>query len=90
MDSQQASAVSYSATKTSPICTVATAETVGDCTYGDGDTRRIFADAGRRLVAQVPPRRGQAYFPKDDWRIDLETMTSTCLGGQATQTRDST
>ena len=55
----------------------------------DGDTRRIFADAGRRLVVKVPQRHGQAYFPEDDLRIDLETMTSTCLGGQATQSRES-
>ena len=61
-------------------------ETVGDCAYGDSDTRRTFADAGRKLVAKVPQRRGQAYFPKDDFRIDLETLTCTCPGGQTTQT----
>ena len=61
-------------------------ETVGDCAYGDSETRRTFADAGRKLVAKVPQRRGQAYFPKDAFRIDLETLTCTCPGGQATQT----
>ena len=34
----------------------------------------------------MPQRRGQTYFPKDDFRIDLETMTCTCPGGQTTQT----
>jgi hypothetical protein len=29
-------------------------ETVGDCAYGDGDTRQEFADAGRKLVVKVP------------------------------------
>ena len=38
------------------------------------------------MVAKVPQRRGQAYFPKDDFRIDLETLTCTCPGGQTTQT----
>lgn len=61
-------------------------ETVGDCAYGDSETRRTFADAGRQLVAKVPQRRGQAYFPKDDFRIDLEAMTCTCPGGQTTRT----
>ena len=61
-------------------------ETVGDCAYGDSDTRRTFADAGRKLIAKVPQRRGQTYFPKDDFRIDLETLTCTCPGGQTTQT----
>ena len=61
-------------------------ETVGDCAYGDSETRRAFAGAGRQLVAKVPQRRGQAYFPKDDFRIDLETLTCTCPGGQATRT----
>jgi hypothetical protein len=61
-------------------------ETIGDCAYGDSETRRAFADARRKLVAKVPQRRGQAYFPKDDFRIDLETLTCTCPGGQTTQT----
>jgi hypothetical protein len=28
-------------------------ETVGDCAYGDSETRQLFADAGRKLVAKV-------------------------------------
>jgi transposase len=61
-------------------------ETVGDCAFGDGGTRQAFAAAGRRLVAKVPQRRDQAYFPKDDFRIDLDTMTCTCPNGQACRT----
>ncbi len=60
-------------------------ETVGDCAYGDSETRRLFADAGRSLVAKVANRRGQAQFPKDDFRIDLESMSCTCPAGQQTR-----
>jgi hypothetical protein len=57
-------------------------ETIGDCAYGDGQTRQAFAEAERRLVAKVPSRRGQAYFPKEAFTIDLETMTCMCPAGQ--------
>ncbi len=60
-------------------------ETVGDCAYGDSDTRRAFADVGRELVAQVMNRRGQAQFPKENFRIDLETMTCVCPAGHETR-----
>jgi hypothetical protein len=60
-------------------------ETVGDCAYGNSETRQLFADAGRRLVAKVASRRGNAQFPKEDYRIDLETMSSTCPAGQETR-----
>jgi hypothetical protein len=60
-------------------------ETVGDCAYGNSETRQLFADAGRRLVAKVASRRGQAQFPKEDFRIDLETMSCTCPAGQETR-----
>jgi hypothetical protein len=53
-------------------------EVVGDCAYGDGDTRRTFAGAGRKLVAKVATRRGGAQFPKEDFRIDLEVMSCVC------------
>jgi len=65
---------------------VVVAETVADCAYGDGETRQAFADARRTLVAKVPQRRDQAYFPKDDFRIDLETMTCVCPAGHACRT----
>ena len=60
-------------------------ETVGDCAYGDSETRQAFAEAGRKLVAKVANRRGQAQFPKEDFRIDLETMSCTCPAGQETR-----
>ena len=60
-------------------------EVVGDCAYGDGDTRRTFAGAGRKLVAKVATRRGGAQFPKEDFRIDLEVMSCVCPAGQKTQ-----
>ena len=53
-------------------------ETVGDCAYGNTETRQLFADAGRRLVAKVASRRGGTQFPKEDFRIDLEMMSCTC------------
>lgn len=57
-------------------------EVVGDCAYGGSDTRQAFKDAGRKLVAKVMVRRGQAQLPKEDFRIDLETMTCVCPAGQ--------
>ena len=60
-------------------------EAVGDCAYSDGNTRQAFAEAGRRLVAKMSSRRGGAQFPKEDFRIDLETMSCTCPAGQQTQ-----
>jgi Transposase DDE domain len=60
-------------------------EVVGDCAYGDGETRKAFAEAGRKLVAKVATRRGGAQFPKEDFRIDLELMSCVCPAGQKTQ-----
>ena len=60
-------------------------ESVGDCAYGDSDTRQAFTNAGRKLVAKVASRRGQAQFPKEDFQIDLETMSCVCPAGQRTQ-----
>ena len=62
-------------------------EVVGDCAYGDGYTRKTFADAGRRLVAKMSSRCGSAQFPKEDFRIDLESMSCVCPAGQKTQRR---
>lgn len=62
-------------------------ETLGDCAYGDGRTRKAFADAGRTLNAKVPKehRRGDM-FPKSRFAIDLENDTVTCPAGH-TSTR---
>jgi len=59
-------------------------ETIGDCAYGDGETREQFDQAGRKLVARVPKRPNRGLFPKEDFEIDLETMTCTCPAGQVT------
>jgi hypothetical protein len=60
-------------------------ETVGECAYGDGDTRRTFAEAGRKLVAKMAGRRGGTQFPKEDFQIDLEMMSCLCPAGQQTR-----
>lgn len=59
-------------------------ETIADSAYGDGGTRQQFHDAGRTLVAKVPTMTNQGYFPKTDFRIDLETGTCTCPANQVT------
>jgi len=61
-------------------------ETIGDAAYGDGGTRQAFADAGRTLIAKVPGRPNKAYFPKEDFHIDLEAGTCTCPAGNVTST----
>jgi hypothetical protein len=61
-------------------------ETIGDCAFGDGQTRQAFADAGRTLIARVPQRREQAFFPKEDFTIDLQAMTCTCPAGHTCAT----
>jgi hypothetical protein len=39
-------------------------ETLGDCACGDGSTRRIFAEAGRKLVAKWPTGAKESSSPK--------------------------
>ena len=51
---------------------VPVAEIMGDAPYGDGDTREVFADAGRTLIARVQGRPNRSHFPKEDFRIDLD------------------
>jgi hypothetical protein len=60
-------------------------EVVGDCAYGDDNTRKTFAEAGRKLVAKVATRRGGAQFPKEDFLLDLGSMSCVCPAGQQTQ-----
>ena len=48
-------------------------ETMGDAAYGDGATRQAVAAAGRTLIARVPGRPNRSHFPKEDFRIDLES-----------------
>jgi len=59
-------------------------ETIGDCAYGDGETREKFDQAGRKLVARVPRRSNRGMFPKEAFEIDLEAMTCTCPAGEIT------
>ncbi len=60
-------------------------EAMGDAAYGDGDTRQAFADAGRTLIARVPGRPNRSHFPKEDFRIDLESGSCTCPAGNVTR-----
>jgi hypothetical protein len=60
------------------------AETMGDCAYGDGATRRAFADAGRDLIAKVPAVTNQGRFPKTQFAIDLGEGICTCPAGETT------
>src|SRR5205823_13020489 len=39
-------------------------ETVGDCAYGGGPTRKAFAEEGRLLTAKVPASHNGDCFPK--------------------------
>ena len=50
------------------------------------NTRQAFADAGLRLVAKAPGRPNRTHFPKDDFRIDLESGSCTCPAGNVTRT----
>jgi hypothetical protein len=59
-------------------------ETVGDCAYGGGPTRRAFADEERKLTAKVPVSTNGACFPKREFAIDLEKMEGRCPAGQTT------
>jgi transposase len=61
-------------------------ETVGDCAYGDGNTRQKFADAGRTLIAKVPDHGRKGNFKKSQFHFDLKAMTCTCPAGHTTDT----
>ncbi|HEY5476284.1 MAG TPA: IS1182 family transposase [Tepidiformaceae bacterium] len=58
------------------------AETVADCAYGDGATRKEFADAGRELFAKVPAMVNRGRFPKTDFVINLDETTCLCPAGE--------
>jgi transposase len=60
-------------------------ETIGDCAYGDGATRRQFADAKRTLIAKVPSVTNQGRFPKTRFWIDLHANSCTCPAGQVSR-----
>jgi hypothetical protein len=57
-------------------------QTLGDCAYGDGGTRKEFLEAGRSLFAKVPKQHQRGdLFPKSRFSIDLENDTVTCPAG---------
>jgi len=60
-------------------------ETVGDCAYGGGPTRRAFAEEERVLTAKVPASSNGDCFPKSEFAIDLEKMEVRCPAGQTTK-----
>lgn len=57
---------------------------LGDCAYGTGPNRERFAEAGIPLLAKVPRQSNGEFFSKEQFEIDLETMTCRCPAGQAT------
>jgi transposase len=59
-------------------------ESVGDCAYGGGPTRRAFAGETRVLTAKAPVTSNGDCFPKTDFAIDLEKMEARCPAGQTT------
>lgn len=60
------------------------ADTAGECASGDGETRRQFKEAGRKLEAPVPrpPRTGK--IPKTEFRIGRKLERVTCPAGKTT------
>jgi hypothetical protein len=61
------------------------AETVGDCAYGGGPTRRAFAEEERILTAKVPACHNRGCFSKSEFGIDLDQMEVRCPAGQSTR-----
>jgi len=59
-------------------------ETVGDCAYGGGPTRKAFAEEQRMLTAKVPTSQNGECFPKRAFAIDLDRMEVRCPAGQTT------
>jgi len=59
-------------------------ETVGDCAYGGGPTRRAFNDEARVLTAKVPASTNGDCFPKREFAIDLEKQEGRCPAGETT------
>ena len=57
---------------------------IGDCAFGDGETRKKFHDAGIDLSAKVPAARKGDLFPKSRFILDLTNMVATCDTGVTT------
>lgn len=56
---------------------------IGDSAYGAGGVRQRMADAGRQVVAKVPPRPRTGKFTKEDFQIDLKHDRVICPAGNA-------
>ncbi len=59
---------------------------LADCAYGSGENRKRFEEAGITLLAKVAKLPRSDFFTKDDFDIDLESMTCRCPAGQTTTT----
>jgi hypothetical protein len=59
-------------------------ETVGDCAYGGGPTRKAFAQEQRLLTAKVPSSHNGDCFPKSAFAIDVDRMDVSCPAGHTT------
>ena len=59
---------------------------LADCAYGSGENRERFEQSGIALLAKVPKQPRSDFFTKDDFEIDLETMSCRCPAGQTTTT----
>jgi hypothetical protein len=66
------------------VMEAAVEETVGDCAYGGGPTRRAFAEEERVLTAKVPASTNGDCFPKREFAIDLEKQGVRCPAGETT------
>ena len=66
-------------------------ETVGDCAYGDGETRREFAEAARALTARVPGESSRpGLFAKSQFVLHWEAeavVAVTCPGNHTSHWR---
>jgi len=70
--------------QTERVMEAAVKETVGDCAYGGGPTRRAFAEEERVLTAKVPVSTNGDCFPKSEFAVDLEKREVRCPAGQTT------
>jgi len=60
---------------------LAVAETVGDCAYGTGESRREFSESGRKIIAPVPASPKNGRIPKTSFRIGRKEDLVTCPAG---------
>ncbi len=60
------------------------ADTVGDCSFGDGETRREFHEADRKLEAPVPAPPKNGKIPKSEFRVSPKLDRVTCPAGRST------